>query len=73
MAKNLPMIAAEANSSNQLKTCEHFELLGVSAAIHPDRDDDDLIHCLICNLSFRIAVEGPSLVVTEVLPYAHGK
>jgi hypothetical protein len=73
MEENLPENAANPPYGDPLKVCEHFDLLGVSAAIRPDSEASDLIHCMICNLSFHLAVEGQSLVVTEVHPYSPGQ
>jgi hypothetical protein len=69
MEEHPPSKSPTNESSIPQDFCAHFQMLGVSAAVRPDLEINDAIHCLICKLSFHFITEGNRVIVTGVLPY----
>lgn len=63
-------LAVSDSSDQSLSLCPHCEMLGVSAAIRPDKDSPDFLHCSLCQVTFQFTTEGSKLNVTQVIPYA---
>jgi hypothetical protein len=61
---------ASDGSDRSLSLCPHCEMLGVSAAIRPDRESADILHCVLCRITFQFTTEGTKLNVTHIVPYA---
>jgi hypothetical protein len=56
-------------ADRSLSLCPHCEKLGISAAIRPDWESPNVLHCLLCRISFHFTTEGSKLNVTRIVPY----
>lgn len=63
------MISSSEPASEPLAFCEHFTLLGAAASILPDHENENIIHCLVCGLSYHYKNEGGKLLVVQTTPY----
>jgi transcription elongation factor Elf1 len=65
-----PVQAYPDGSPNNLRLCEHCDVLGVSSVVRSDTEFTDIIHCSICHLSFHFVTEGKKIIVTQITAYS---